>query len=542
MASPSSLLSEEQFQCSICLDIFTSPVSTPCGHNFCMGCIGGYWDSSDACQCPLCKKTFPVRPELSINTFIAGMAEQFRKMRVSSEQECPATAGEVLCDSCTGEKLRAVKSCLVCLASYCESHIQPHFQGAAFRRHRLVEPVSSLEDRLCKKHERLLELFCRRDQTCICVLCTETEHRAHKTVPVEREWAEKKPELGKTASEVHQMIQDRLKKVEEIKQSVKLIKSCARREMKDSVQVFAALQRSIERSQAELVALIEEKQRAAERRAEGLISELEREIAELERRSAELEQLSHSEDPIRFLQILPSLSAPSHMKDWSGVPVHTDLCPGLIRRAVCQLGDRVREEVKIHSVKELKKFEKYGADVTLDPGTAGPWLGLSADGKEVWLVDIPQQLPDSPGRFYDDVCVLAKDGFASGRHYWEVIVGEKKDWALGVAKQSVNRKGTIILSSKNGYWTVLLKKGTRFVATTSPVTLLPLSLKPRKVGVYVDYEEGQVSFYNVETRTHIHTFTDDAFTERLYPFFDPCLRVDGKNGAPLVVSPVAHTD
>nr|XP_015194658.1 PREDICTED: tripartite motif-containing protein 47-like [Lepisosteus oculatus] len=196
MASPSSVLSEEQFLCSICLDTFTSPVSTPCGHSFCLACIGGYWDSSDVCQCPLCKETFYRRPDLRVNRSLAEITEQFKRTRVSSDEGLSSKPGEVSCDICTGRKLNAVKSCLMCLMSYCSVHIQPHYDLVKLKKHRLIEPVESLEDRLCEKHERLLELFCRTDQTCVCVLCTEIDHKTHSTVPLEQECRVKKSLRG----------------------------------------------------------------------------------------------------------------------------------------------------------------------------------------------------------------------------------------------------------------------------------------------------------------------------------------------------------
>lgn len=297
-------LSEEQVHCSICLDVFTNPVSIPCGHNFCQSCIIGYWRTSPLYQCPMCKKSFYKRPDLSVNTVLREIAEQFRELRVGSvqgakgaegrekrwtmergkmeDEECllekdqmqqvvdelkqkqeeerkrketpggkqpskedlpqllpprasarkpcpspqarapappptgtppppspptpasPSTSStsspsllpappweEVLCDVCLGEgRPRALKSCLVCLTSYCGEHLQSH--SARFTKHKLMEPVANMADRMCPKHERLLELFCKKDQTCVCVLCTETDHRAHYTVPVEREWSEKK--------------------------------------------------------------------------------------------------------------------------------------------------------------------------------------------------------------------------------------------------------------------------------------------------------------------------------------------------------------
>uniref|UniRef100_W5M1J1 B30.2/SPRY domain-containing protein n=1 Tax=Lepisosteus oculatus TaxID=7918 RepID=W5M1J1_LEPOC len=177
-------------------------------------------------------------------------------------------------------------------------------------------------------------------------------------------------------------------------------------------------------------------------------------------------------------------------------------------------------------------------DVTLDPNSAHPSLILSEDGKQVRKGDRRQTLPDFPKRFDPVSCVLGREGFSSGRHYWEVKVGEKTAWDIGVAKESINRKGKIILSPSNGYWTIWLTNANEFKAVANPPVHLPLSLKPQKVGIYLDYEEGQVSFYNVETRNHIYTFTD-TFTEKLYPFYYPGLTDGGKNRNPLIISPVS---
>ncbi|XP_015201514.2 zinc-binding protein A33-like [Lepisosteus oculatus] len=179
-------------------------------------------------------------------------------------------------------------------------------------------------------------------------------------------------------------------------------------------------------------------------------------------------------------------------------------------------------------------------DVTLDPNSAHPSLILSADGKQVRLGDQRQTLPDSPQRFDPVVSVLGREGFSSGRHYWEVEVGEKTKWTLGIARESINRKGDIDLGPENGYWTMWFRNN-QYKALEDTSVLLSLSTKLKKVGIYLNYEEGQVSFYNVETRNHIYTF-NDTFTEKLYPYFNPNTNDDGKNSAPLIISPTAITD
>ncbi|KAM9402451.1 E3 ubiquitin-protein ligase TRIM47-like [Salvelinus alpinus] len=453
MTTSSSLLSEEQFLCSVCLDVFTEPVSIPCGHNYCKACISGYWDTSDLCQCPMCKEIFYRRPELRINTFISEMAAQFRQTvkATSSPHQCPDIIVEVSCDICTGMKLNALKSCLVCQTSYCETHLEPHQRVPALKRHKLINPVENLEDRMCKKHDRPLELFCRTDQTCVCQFCTETDHKTHDTVPLEEECGERKAQLGKTEAEVQQMIQERLQKVQEIKHSVDLSKREAEREISDSVQVFTDLVRSIERSQAELIEVIEEKQKAAERQAEGLIKELEQEITELQRRSTELEQLSHTEDHLHLLQSFPSLCTPPPTKVWSEISVYSDLCVGTVRRAVSHVEETIVSEVKKLCDAELKRIQQYAVDVTLDPDTAHPYIIMSEDGKQVRHGNTKQHLPDKPVRFSTCLCILGKEGFSSDRFYYEVTVKGTTDWDLGVTRESITRKGPITLSPMKGY-------------------------------------------------------------------------------------------
>ncbi|XP_071263350.1 E3 ubiquitin-protein ligase TRIM39-like isoform X1 [Salvelinus alpinus] len=542
MASSSILLSEEQFLCSICLDVFTDPVTTSCGHNFCIACVTKYWDSKDLCQCPLCKEKFYRQPELRVNTTFREVVENFKRMRDRRKDESPPKPGKVPCDVCTGKKLSAMKSCLVCLASYCETHLEPHQIAPAFKRHKLIDPVENLEDRICKKHDRLLELFCRTDQTCVCQFCTEGDHKTHDTVPIEEECGERKAQLGKTEAEVQLIIQERLKKVDEIKLSVDLSKIDAEREIADSLQVFTALVRSIEKSQAELIEVIEEKQKAAERQAEGLIKELEQEITELKRRSTELKQLSHTEDHLQLLQNFPSI-AYTHQptKDWSEISVHRDLCVGTVRRAVSQLEETLNKEMEKLPEVKLKRIQQYAVDVTLDPDTAHPKLILSEDRKQVRRGDTPQNLPDNPKRFDLFAIVLGQDGFSSGRFYYEVTVNGKTRWTLGVARESIDRKGSVSPSPEYGLWTVVLMDGNQYTACASPQVILSLREKPKKVGVFVDYEEGLVSFYNVEARSHIYSFTGCTFKDKLFPIFIPSNNDDGKNSAPLIISPVNHT-
>ncbi|XP_026158734.1 E3 ubiquitin-protein ligase TRIM39-like [Mastacembelus armatus] len=546
MSAASCLRSEDQFLCSICLDVFTDPVTTSCGHNFCKNCINQHWDVNDRCQCPMCKRVFNPRPELHINTFISGMVAEFRhraqhKASSSSSDQQAAKPGQVPCDVCTGTKLKALKSCLVCLASYCETHLEPHLTASGLKRHQLIQPVDNLEGRMCRKHDKPLELFCKTDQTCVCTICLVLDHRTHEFVPLKEEGEGKKAELGKTQAEIQQMIQKRQVKIEELKESVRISKAAADRETAEGLQVFTALMQSVERGLEQLIQEIEEQQESTEKQAEGFIKDLEQEISELMKRSTEVEQLSHSEDHLHLLQSFSSLKAAPPTKDWTEVRVHPPSHEGTVVRAVAQLEDTLRKQTKKLFEAELKRVQQFEVDATLDPHTAHPELILSDDGKQVSHSDVKKKLPDNPERFSIYVNVLGKQSFSSGRFYFEVQVKEKTKWTLGVARESINRKGIISLSPKFGCWTIWLRNGNEYEALADPPVRLPLRSGPEKVGVFVDYEEGLVSFYDVDAAALIYSFTGCSFTEKLYPFFSPCNNDGGRNSAPLIICPVNQT-
>ncbi|KAM6913398.1 E3 ubiquitin-protein ligase TRIM21-like [Lycodopsis pacificus] len=543
MAAASCLLTEDQFLCSICLDVFTDPVTTSCGHNFCKTCITQHWNVNVQSQCPNCKEVFNTRPELRVNTFISEMAAQFRqsaqqKASSSSSEQQGAKPGKVPCDVCTGTKLKALKSCLVCLVSYCETHLEPYLTTSVLKRHQLIDPVENLEGRMCTKHDKLLELFCKTDRMCVCMLCTVLDHKAHDVVPLKEEYEGKKAELGKTEAEIQQMIQKRRLKIQEMKHSVELSEEDADRETANGVQVFTALKEYVERSQAELINTIKEKQRKTEKQAEGFIKELEQEISELKKRSTEVEQLSRSEDHLHLLQSFRTLKTAPPTKNWTGVrvsPPHE----GTVRRTVSQLEETLSKQMKkLLAEAELKRVQQSAVDVTLDPDTAYPNLILSDDGKQVKCGNKKKNLPNNPERFDSCTTVLAKQSFSSGRFYYEVQVKGKPKWTLGVARESIKRKGFITLTPEDGYWRMGLRIKNEYFAFTDPGVLLSLKSRPQKVGVFVDYEEGLVSFYDVDAAALIYSFTGCCFTEKLFPFFSPCLNAAGENSAPLIISPV----
>lgn len=184
---------QDPFCCPVCLDLLMDPVTIPCGHSYCLKCINGWWDQKGLYVCPQCRETFTPRPALKKNTILAELVEAPRKTRLQAA--CVAVSyaqpGEVECDVCTEKKHKAVKSCMVCLASYCEAHIQTHYDSPALKKHKLVEASVNLQQKICSRHGKLLEIFCHTDQKLICCLCVIDEHSGHKTVLPTAERAER---------------------------------------------------------------------------------------------------------------------------------------------------------------------------------------------------------------------------------------------------------------------------------------------------------------------------------------------------------------
>ncbi|XP_056266707.1 zinc-binding protein A33-like [Pseudoliparis swirei] len=215
---------------------------------------------------------------------------------------------------------------------------------------------------------------------------------------------------------------------------------------------------------------------------------------------------------------------------------------GAVARALLQTKNQLsRDMQKMFAEAEMKRVQKFALDVTLDPKTAHPELILSDDGKQVKHGDVKKNLPDNPERFSHYNFVFAKQSVSSGRFYFEVEVRGKPKWNLGVARESVNRKGPIKMTPEYGYWSIWLRNGNEYKALDAPSVRLFLQSGPQKVGVFVDYEEGLVSFYDVEAAALIHSFAGSSFKEKLLPFFSPCRNDGGHNSSPLIIRPVTQT-
>ncbi|XP_072312816.1 E3 ubiquitin-protein ligase TRIM39-like [Eucyclogobius newberryi] len=539
MSSTSERSSEETFLCSICLEVFSEPVSTPCGHNFCKRCISEAWAPEGPYTCPLCNRSFDRRPKLRVNTLLRELLSEDKLDKNKSRSMKDMTFSQVQCDLCSEPKLKALKSCLVCLSSFCETHLKPHRTVSGLKRHQLMEPVENLEDRMCPTHQRPLELFCGTDENIVCMMCSIIQHKNHELLSLEEACECRRSSLLHTQAQSQHMVEQRRLKVQEIQRCVELSDTEVHRERAVGLQAFTDLMQSVQRRQDRFLEELQEKQSRSHKRAQELVQQLEQEICELEKSSTEAERLSRSQDPLHFLQSCPALTPPAGLKEWSSVSFEPETCEGSAARALSELEKHLSEDFnKLHSRLELLRVQQFVVDVTLDTDTANPKLVLSEDLKQVHHTDVKKKLPDFPLRFDTGVCVLGKQSFSSGRFYFEVQVKGKTEWTLGVAQESINRKGSVYLSPEDGFWCIGLMNKHKYLACTDSPVGLSLQRAPQKVGVFVDYGEGLVSFYDADSADLLFSFSGCCFREKLFPYFCPGLNAEGSNSAPLVLTAV----
>ncbi|KAM9501685.1 E3 ubiquitin/ISG15 ligase TRIM25-like [Clarias gariepinus] len=352
-----------QFSCSICLDLMKDPAALLCGHSFCMECINNCWDQEDqkgVYSCPQCRQTFTPRPVVSKNTVLAEVVETLKKARLQATPPAQSLAGleDVDCDFCTERKHKAIKSCLVCLASFCETHLQPHYKSPAFKKHKLVEASRRLQEQICSQHDKLLEVYCRTDQLCICMLCTMDQHKGHDTVSASAERVEKQKQLLEIQGKSKQRIQAREKELQELRKGVETHKHSAQTAVQETGRIFTELIKFIEGRWSEVTKLIRTQEKAALNRAEEVMKKLEQEIADQKKRDDELEVLSQTEDPIQYLQKFKSVTSSAGPSNLPTITLSPLLTFENVIKSVSQLKEKVEEHSKIEFEEISKKVAK----------------------------------------------------------------------------------------------------------------------------------------------------------------------------------------
>ncbi|KAM4728546.1 tripartite motif-containing protein 16-like [Anableps anableps] len=502
-----------------------------------MNCIKSFWDEGEekkSYHCPQCRETFTQRPVLKKNTMLAVLVEQLKKTELQAPPAdlCYAGPEDVPCDSCTGRKLKAIKSCLFCLASYCEKHLQPHYDSAAFKKHKLVEPSKNLQENICSRHNEVMKMFCRTDQKCICYLCSVEEHKGHDTVSAAAERTERQRELEERRGNIQQRIQDREKDVKLLQQEVEAINHSADKTVEHSEKIFTELIRLLQKRSSDVKQQIRSQQETEASRVKELQEKLEQEITELKRKDAELKQLSDTEDHNQFLHNCPSLSALSESTHSSSINIRPRRRFEDVTAAVSELRDKLQDVLRdtwtnislmvtevdvLLSEPEPKSragFLKYSCEITLDPNTAHRELRLSEGNRKVTRMKQPQSYSSHPDRFTVYPQVLSRESL-TGRCYWEV------EWRWGVyvsvAYKNISRAGSgneCIFGYNDKSWALECYSDCyRFVHNDIWTSIS--GPRSSRVGVYLDHRAGILSFYSVsKTMTLLHR-VQTTFTQPL---------------------------
>ncbi|KAL0964605.1 hypothetical protein UPYG_G00326350 [Umbra pygmaea] len=473
---------------------------------------------------------------------------QRRSNTLRTQAPTASMPGDVLCDFCTMHKEKAVKSCLVCLSSYCETHLQSHYEYPALMKHKLVKATGQMREKLCAQHEKLLEVFCRTDQTSVCVLCIMDEHKNHNIVPAGTERTEKQKQLGPTLMKSQQRIDQRVKKWTDIRQGVESVKHSAQMVLDENERIFTELLRSIERRYKEVKEIVLAQEKSTVLQAEGLLDRLEEEITLLRKKHTDLEKLSHTDDHIHFLQSWQSLAGPSGYEDLNDVMVAPNYSFDGAKRAIASMKLQVEElskteiskitsavkevhivktkqsmamrEIQHSEPKTREEFKKYLIPLTLDVNSVHPNLYLSDGNTTAKMKSEPKNYPEHPDRFDHWQQVLCKETISGGRCYWEV------DWRgtetdIAVTYYSIKRKGNnneCSLGWNDKSWSLYCSEDKYSFVHKNQSTDVP---KPRssKVGVYVDQINGTLAFYSVSESMNLLHKVQANFIEPLYPAF-----------------------
>ncbi|XP_055018639.1 tripartite motif-containing protein 16-like [Boleophthalmus pectinirostris] len=518
-------LNQETITCSICLDLLKDPVTLPCGHSYCRDCIQTNWDQEERYSCPQCRQSFVPRPVLVKSTVLANIVEELKNtgLTVPPADHCYAGPGDVSCDLCTGRKLKAVSSCMQCLVSYCETHLQPHRDVAVLQKHQLVAPSDKFQENLCSQHNEVKKLFCRTDQQIICYLCSVDQHKGHDTVSSAAERAQRQAQLEANKSLLLQSLQHKETDLKKLQQDAQDISRSAQTALQQSGDMFTQMILLLEERRSEVEQQIQSEHETKLNQAQELQDQLQRDICDLKKTISELDTLSLTLDHNQFILHCPPLSTFTKGTESS---VQTGLRGDFedMTRDVSVLRDKLQIALREFKLIEpepctREDFIRYSQDITLDPNTAHKQLSLSDGNRRVRAMDKEQSYPDHPERFVERCQVMSRESL-TGRCYWEVEWSGYLRVHIAVSYRDIKRQGTreeCGFGNNDKSWALHCGKSTYsfwFNNVESEVSG-PFS---SRIGVYLDHSAGALSFYSVNGQSmnllhRVHTnFTQPLFT------------------------------
>ncbi|XP_069807662.1 E3 ubiquitin/ISG15 ligase TRIM25-like [Dendropsophus ebraccatus] len=561
---------KEKLECSICLNLYTDPVTLRCGHNFCRGCIDQVLNTQDGAgvySCPECREEFQERPTLQKNITLCNVVENFLSTHSDN--------GFIFCTYCVDSPVPAVRSCLLCEASLCDNHLRAHSKSP---EHVLTDPSTSLEKRKCSVHKKILEYYCTEDNACICVSCRlDGEHRGYRVEMLDEASEKELRNFLQNLMTKREKTEERVRSAEEQR---KKAQEKATRETERVTALFIDIRRRLDDLEKRVLSEISRQERQRSLLLSDVIQKLEIKKDELSRKMRHIEELCNMADPLTVLQDpdtgdLCDSEEEGGDKDTvrhdggdedtgehdgedgdtgghdegdedtgghDGGDEDTGGHDGGDEDTGGHDGGDWGQELISHIsdilfgiIIDVTTYLHDPADILLDVNTAYSHVDISNNLKSAYY--IYKKRPETAERFKDYPQVMSSRGFSSGRHYWDVEINRSGWWRVGMCYPSMVREShKSIIGDNNKSWCLYEKLGYHksAVAHDNKYIVLPHQISSAIVRICLDYEAGQLSFYELcDPIRHLHTFTA-TFTEPLHAVLgvlEGSLKISGGGGA-----------
>uniref|UniRef100_UPI00398F32DD E3 ubiquitin/ISG15 ligase TRIM25-like n=1 Tax=Pristiophorus japonicus TaxID=55135 RepID=UPI00398F32DD len=503
---------KEELACPICLDLLCDPVTTNCGHNFCSRCIEEVWVEAGSLnqriQCPQCRQIYTEKPLLKRNTLVSNLIDQLTK----EPEVFSGNRDDVPCDWCFETILKAEKTCLTCMASYCLAHLRPHTQNAAYQDHEVTSPITDLQEWKCKEHRKIQDVFCTKHSTFVCAFC-EAKHCYCKTTSLEEQCKQKKMDLQRILGMLPEEIKVAEGKLDALADEQRSAKETASK-MKILIgERFKEAKKFLIMKEESIRKAIDEDYLAVETKIEADSRELLEQIEEFNKTKSRIEPVAKEKDQWRFLKAASSI--PNQVER---LPSPGEAVDVYIRRLQIRCNSNLKLITQLQSQLDnlWQEIFKYGeaCALTFEPKTAHMQVILSDRNMKMLRAASSQPYDHNPERFTHHPQVLCSQSFSKGCHYWDIGTKNSLGWAIGIAYKSIKISDRLCHSEKA--WCVQRSKYSLSAWHNGNEKNLG-EMNPHTVRVCLDFSRRSVSFYSVAgSVTLLHKY-NVAFTEPVYP-------------------------